>query len=161
MAEMQIETPFGRVTLSSPAGTGDDTRRVTPSLPEGLRVTGCEAGVLTLAFSGGETVEITLSAALAEGAKALRTAGGGVTGWEVEGPRIAGAFGLPDADRLKAAFGLELAGFNETSAQATFRLRAAAPVVAEIPFAAAWTENPTTEEDGVAPWVALDHALPD
>jgi hypothetical protein len=161
MAQIDIETPFGRVRLSSPAGTEGEVREVEPRLAEGMRLSGCRVGILTVAFSGGESVEVEISARLAPQMEAHRTAGDGVTGWEVEGPGIAGAFGLPEAARFRTAFGLELAGFNQHATRAAFRLRATDPVVAEIPFAAAWTDDPMTEADGVAPWTALDRVLPD
>ncbi|MGM0585472.1 MAG: hypothetical protein ACQEUZ_12575 [Pseudomonadota bacterium] len=160
MSDARIDAPFGTVTLSADAGTPGETAEMRPELPSGLRVDGCRAGVLTLAFSTGEVRGVSLDAALAPGAKARRGAGGGLRGWEVEADGLVGAFALPDAARLEREHGLRLAGFAERSSGVTFRLRAETATVAAIPFAAAWTLNPITEADALAPWFAIERALP-
>lgn len=160
MAETLITTPFGRVSLSSPSGTAGDPVEASPDLPEGFRLDGCLTAALTLAFGAGETQEVTLECTPAPGAAIERGAGDMLESWEVEADKLAGAFAMRDHEWLAGAYGLHRASFSESRGRLTLRLRADQPVVAAIPFAAAWTLNPLTENDALAPWFAVDRALP-
>ena len=158
MTTARIETPFGEVMLSSPVGVAGDPARAPSGLPEQLRVDGCLTATLNIAFGAGQEVEVTLVCDV-RSAKAHRTGGDDVTGWEVETPDLAGAFGLPGPKAMER-LGLRVAGYAEAKAGITLRLHSETAQVAAIPFAAAWTLNPD-EETQLAPWLALERALPD
>ncbi len=158
MTTARIETPFGEVMLSSPVGAAGDPARAPSGLPEQLRVDGCLTATLNIAFGAAQEVEVTLVCDTGR-AKVWRAGGDDLTGWEVEADRLAGAFALPGPKAFQK-LGLRVAGYAEAKAGITLRLHSDAAQVAAIPFAAAWTLNPD-EETQLAPWLALERALPD
>lgn len=155
MAEIGLEAPFGRVTLGCATGTPGALSEPVPDLPEGMRIDGSRQGILHLAVTAGDRVEITISAALSSGAEARRVPGEMLAAWEVEAPDLCGAYGMPDAEWLEGRFGLRGTGFSESRTGVTLHLLAGRPVVAEIPLAAAWTLAPASEEERFAPFLAM------
>ena len=158
MAEARLDAPFGPVTLRSPVGATGPVGSADPHLPEDLRVADCLRGELEVAFGAGETVEFDLSCALAEGARATFEDGGRLT-WPVEAPGLIGAFAIPSFDDLIHAAGVEVVSYAHATAGVSFRLRSPATQVLKLRLAAAWTADPMTEDDEVAPAIAVDLAL--
>ncbi|MEM6441316.1 MAG: hypothetical protein AAF763_16665 [Pseudomonadota bacterium] len=164
MIDAVIDAPFGRVVLSARDGTpvapSERAEALAKDMPRGMRLDHCLVAGLKIGFGTGEPVEAELSCALAHGMEAFAGNGEGLAAWTIESPDLAGAFAIRELDWLERTHSLEVVSYANAKAGLRVRLRAATPRVVTLGFAAAWTHDPASEADELAPWFAVDRVLP-
>lgn len=155
-ALLEIETVSASVSAAEPS-------RVSPALPNGMRVDDCRLHAFSVSCDAGEIFKVTLRLDLRDGWKADFASGQWLDAFELYGPdRRVAAVATRDPEWFVGRFALEVIDASHpdlasTMTTATFRTLRATQL--EIQAAVAWTNHPTTEREADSPWFAVDLAM--
>lgn len=163
----RLRAPFGEALLEietdSAAVTAAEPIRVHPVLPKGMRVEDCRLYAFSLNCDVGQIVQVTLRLELLDGWTADFASGEFLDAFELENPAVGvAAIATRDPDWFHEQFGLEILQANNPSIEgnvSSARYRASRAIRFDIQAAVAWTNKPTTDQETISSWFAVDLAM--
>ncbi len=160
MPETLLETPFGVVRLIADGGEATRWIDAAPLLPEGGRIDACKRAEIRRAPGPAAEIAVVVEWTLGNGVEAGPDTGEALEATSFEAPGLTATVAVRDGTWIDAQPGLRLVEFSGTAASALHVIAIDQGAALAFPAAAAWTLNPTTEEERIAPWLAADLALP-
>lgn len=160
MPETVLQTPFGAVRLIADGGEATPWTETAPKLQRGQRVDACHFAEIRRPAGEAAEIAVVLEWDAPADADIGPDSGELLEATSLDTDDLTATVATRDGEWIEAQPGLRLMEFRGDNNSTLHVIEIAGAAALTFRAAIAWTHNPISEDEAVAPWFAVDAVLP-